>query len=160
MRRNRGEIGVAVRWRVARDDRLDDALGDEIGVSSIGRCSMRVVVHGETEVRCGRTTRYLDDVLTRSEKFDHGERQIGKPVRVRGLAGGEECRQCRTIRRSGKGRAETSRELHDTRPPCRRAYHSVDRGSLVAGNECRERDVGGDHELFDQVSGWAGFGRV
>ena len=50
---------------------------------------MCVILDGQAKVAGGRLVRSLDDILTRSEQFDDGKRQIGKAERVGGFLRGQ-----------------------------------------------------------------------
>jgi hypothetical protein len=46
---------------------------------------VRVILDGQAEVAGGRLVRGFDDILTRTEQFNDGQRQIGKAERVGGF---------------------------------------------------------------------------
>ena len=151
MARQRGELRVGVRRRLRGERRLEEALGDEVGESPVGRRRVRVVPHGEPEVSVGRAARRVEDVLARAEELHHREREIGEARGVRPASRGEERLERARVRRPWEPLAEVRRKGDDALPALGGAEDPPQRGEAACLEELRGHAVGGDHEVLDQL---------
>ncbi len=153
MRRDRGQFVIRVRRRRAGNRRLHKTLRHEIRIAAVRRRRMRVVVRGETEVTLIiGGPRLVHDVLTGTEQLHDAEREVREAQRIRLPSNGKKVRECLRIRICGKRDAVLCRDDHDAAPALRLAHHAPDGRPLLFREILRDRDVGGDHEILDQVA--------
>ena len=147
------ELVVPSRRRAARQRRLDQALGDEVGEAAVGRRRVGVVLDRQAEVTRGRPPGALDDVLAGAQQLDHREREVGEPV---GSALRRWARNADSAFESGSGGRRSPCSCASATIRSQRSGERSDpaqRREALLLQEARVDAVGRDHEVLDQLLG-------
>src|SRR5579863_931285 len=107
-------IGVGALLRSQRG--FDQALTDQIGKSPVGSGGMGIVLDREAEVPGSSVAGTFEYIFSRTDQFDHTEREIGKVIRVGRFAPQQKLVQGLGVGLCGKLFAFGRGEFHDAIP--------------------------------------------
>ena len=135
-----------------RQQRLDHAQTDQVGVAAVRRGGMGVVAHRQAKVADGLAVRWLNHVFARTHQLDDDQRQVWKAQRIGLALARQKTLQRARIGRLGQGLAVFFGHLDDAQPALGRAHHPAQGTGAVLRQKLRRAGVGGNHELFDQLA--------
>ena len=80
-----GEFVIRIGIGLAREQGLDEALGDDVRKAAVGCGGVGVVLYCEAEVAGRGVAGEFENIFARPDQLDDGEREVGKMIGVGGF---------------------------------------------------------------------------